>query len=153
MSRWTGSPAGSRWRARARCGDARRRGFTLIEILVALAILTLALTGLFQAFSGGLRSARVTSDYTTATALAESKLADLGAEASLTPGRREGRFEDGFRWTADVRPYGEEDRDSREGRIDLVDAYRVTVSVSWGKPDDERSVSLSTLRLAPAAAR
>jgi general secretion pathway protein I len=131
-------------------GAGRARGFTLIEVLVAFAILALALGVLLQVFSGGLENARVSEAYTTAGLLAESKLAALGAEEPLAEGQSTGRFDDRFRWRVDVRPYEEA---GRSGPADPdawpVSAFEVVVTVSWDEADEERSVSLSTLRLAP----
>lgn len=148
MSTWIGSPAASRFGTERLRGADRARGFTLIEVLVAFAILALALGVLLQVFSGGLENARVSEAYTTAALLAESKLAAVGAEEPLAEGQSEGRFDDRFRWRVDVRPYEE----GRSGAADPdawpVSAFEVAVTVSWDQGDEERSVSLSTLRLA-----
>lgn len=148
MSWWTGLPAGSPSWSRLPARGEGRRGFTLIEVLAALAILGLALGVLFQIFSTGLGSARVAQGYTLATALAESKLASLGIEEPLAEGETAGWFDDDFRWRVAVRSYEQEARAAGEGAS--IEPYEVVVTVSWGEPDEERSVSLTTLRLAPS---
>ena len=54
------------------------RGFSLIEMLVAMVILSLSLGVLYQAAAGAIRNARVSGEYTQAVMLAESKLAEYG---------------------------------------------------------------------------
>src|SRR4030042_1449282 len=41
-------------------------GFTLMEVLVSMAILGIALTLILELFSGGLRSAKISEEYTKA---------------------------------------------------------------------------------------
>lgn len=43
-----------------------RAGFTLIEVVVALAILSVGLTVIIELFAGGLRLARTSEEYTKA---------------------------------------------------------------------------------------
>ena len=56
--------------------DATTRGFSLIEMLVALVVLSLSLSVLYQAAMGATRNVRVASEYTDAVMLAESMLAE-----------------------------------------------------------------------------
>jgi prepilin-type N-terminal cleavage/methylation domain-containing protein len=44
----------------------RNQGFTLLEIVVAMAILGIGLVVIIELFSGGLRLARVSEEYTKA---------------------------------------------------------------------------------------
>jgi general secretion pathway protein I len=54
-----------------------RRGFTLLEVLVATLIMALAVTGLLSALSTSLRSAARLTDYDRAVMLARQKLDEL----------------------------------------------------------------------------
>lgn len=125
----------------------RSRGFTLIEVLVALAVLALALGVLFQIFSTGLNNSRVAEAYAKATLLAQSKLASLGIEEPLGEGQNTGRFDEQFGWRVDVHSHEREERPV--GQVAPLEPYEVVVTVYWGETDEERSVSLTTLRLAP----
>jgi len=51
-------------------------GFSLIEMLVALVVLSLSLGVLYQAATGATRNVRVAAEYTDAVMLAESMLAE-----------------------------------------------------------------------------
>jgi prepilin-type N-terminal cleavage/methylation domain-containing protein len=59
-------------------GENERRGassgFSLIEMVVAVAIMGLALSVLYQSLSGATRNTRIASEYAAATALAESTI-------------------------------------------------------------------------------
>ena len=121
------------------------RGFTLIEVIVAFAIVALALSALFQIFSTGLRSSVVTENYNMAVLLADSKLAGIGIEEPLEAGDQSGTFDNGFRWETNVRPYDDGGSSFTPGAIQ---AFEVTVTVKWGGLNRERTVSLATLRLA-----
>jgi general secretion pathway protein I len=125
--------------------DRRQSGYTLIEVLVAFMILTLALTVLLRIFSGGLRNVSVSSDYATATLIAESRLAAAGIDIPLRPGETSGTEGERFEWTVSVQDYQPWPgyRSAARG----LDAYRVTVTVEWPNGDKTRSVDLSTVRL------
>jgi general secretion pathway protein I len=123
------------------------QGFTLIEVLVALTILSLSLAIIFSIFSVGLRGRRAAEEYEQATLLAESKLNSIGIDEPIQEGDTVGQFNDRFGWKTVVTPYHEEGRD--EAKDLLRRPLRVTVIVSWGDAGDEKSVTLTTLRLVP----
>ncbi len=54
-----------------------RRGFTLVEVLVALVVTVAALTILAQGFTTGARASTVSQNETRATLLAHQVLTDL----------------------------------------------------------------------------
>ncbi len=145
MSRSTGSP--DRFRSKIDAGRVRRLGdgFTLLEVLVAFAVLAVSLGALFQIFSTGTRASRTAEAYTYATLLAESKLASVGIEMPLHTGEQAGEFDNGFAWRVAVRPYWLDGQET-DGTFS-VPAYEVDVTVSWDGGGGLRSISLTTLRL------
>src|SRR5262245_49151974 len=88
----------------------KARGFTLIEVLVALTILSLSLAIIFSIFSIGLRGRRAAEHYEQATLLAESKLSSMGVNEPIREGESVGKFNDRFLWHAVVTPYHEAGR-------------------------------------------
>jgi general secretion pathway protein I len=119
-------------------------GFTLVEVVVALAILALSLAVLLNVISNGMRQIDSTRKLAQAGALAQLLLAKLGTEMRIQEGLSSGEFPEGFRWRVRAERYG-----NAEDQQDWpVAAYTVSVEVLWGDPSDERMVALNTLRLA-----
>ena len=88
------------------CNVRSQRGFTLIEVVVAFALLALALTFLLASLSGAARQIRVASDNSRATLHAQSLLAQVGVGETLRPGRRQGNYDAGrYRWVLEIAPY------------------------------------------------
>lgn len=140
MWSWTGLPAASRL---MNSNLARRRGFTLIEVLVAFAILALTLTALLRVFSTGLDSIGVAERYAAATALARSILDEIGVEIPLVPDELSDDAGEGFIWYVRIAPSA-----AVKPIIDTdpwLVPYDVAVTVSW---QSGGSVTLTTLRLA-----
>ena len=71
------------------CADRSLQGsgFTLLEVVVALAIAGLALVGLFRAGSGGLLAVDTAARAEEAVQRAQSHLAAVGRDAALVEGR------------------------------------------------------------------
>jgi general secretion pathway protein I len=128
---------------RRRCAASRNdiAGFTLVEIIVALAILALSLNVILPAISDALWRTAEAEAQAEAASLARSLLAQAGSAVSLNNGAAAGEFENGFRWRLQVTPYGSADQAAP------VRAYRVAAEVVWGEPSREQSLTLSTLRL------
>lgn len=129
--------------------SARQQGFTLLEVIVAFALLALALTLLLGSLSGATRQVRESADASRATLHAQSLLAQLGAGEALQPGRQEGGFErDRYRWQLDVAPFADPlaARAQRDpGAPQLLD---VRLQVRWGEGRGQ-ALQWRTLRLAP----
>jgi general secretion pathway protein I len=127
--------------------DARQRGFSLLEILIAFSILAISLGILLKIFSAGVNTAAVAEDYTVAVQLAESLMVRSGVETALQPGEVSGRDNDKYSWQLVVSPYrfSPPDVDANSLKTEL---FKVDVVVSW---DDEggngRRLELTTLKI------
>lgn len=121
------------------------RGFTLLEVLVAFAILTVALGGLLLAFSDGLRMAQRSVAVSNATLQAQSLMEEVGKTIPVRPGRVTGTLDDGSRWQVTVAPF-DTGESGAAAVVRSLFAFRVDVTIEW---DGGRSLTLSSLRLAP----
>jgi general secretion pathway protein I len=126
------------------------RGYTLIEVIVAFAILALGLTLLLGTLSGAARQVRWADEAGRASLHAQSLLDTVGVGEALRPAHRDGTFEDGrYRWSLDVAPY----RDPLLPPAVTTDLgaprlLQVSLLVQWGRGDDPRQrLLLQSLRL------
>lgn len=121
------------------------RGFTLLEVLVAFAILAVSLGGLLMAFSDGLRTTDRSITISTATLQAQSLMDEVGRAIPVRQGEVTGVLEDGTRWQVSVEPF-ETGEGGTAAVVRSLFVYRVDVTVEW---DAGRSVTLTSLRLTP----
>ncbi len=127
--------------------DARsEQGFTLLEVLVALAIAVLSFAVLFRLIAADLDRTRAARDQTEAAALLQSLL--VQSALAPMPGITRGAFPNGYAWRVEVAPYTD-DGAAADGP---VDAMTVAATVSWRDGGLTRSRSLTTLRAVPRAA-
>jgi prepilin-type N-terminal cleavage/methylation domain-containing protein len=117
-------------------------GFTLVEILVALAILGLILATFAQVISGRVKSAQRNDAATQALLFARSMMERIGRDLPLRPGDTAGTFEGDGRWWLSMRP------SAFDGQ-----AATYIVELTVEKPP-VRPLTLTTLRLSmqPAGA-
>ncbi|MBW2040059.1 MAG: prepilin-type N-terminal cleavage/methylation domain-containing protein [Deltaproteobacteria bacterium] len=113
----------------------RQRGFTLMEVMVALAILAIALVVVFSHQVASIDLGNEAMIITKATLLAQEKMTELIAQERLATGENEGEVQEGvppFRWKTTV-----EDAEPEGMR-------RVMVIVKWKEGDKERDLDLVT---------
>lgn len=113
----------------------RCRGFTLIEAVVALAVLSLSLSAILALLSGSAGRVARAVERERATLLAQSVLEEALARP-FEPGEREGSFGD-FRWRV------------RQAQSDESGLVEVALLVTW--PDgrgSESRLELASLRRA-----
>ncbi len=127
----------------------RARGFTLLEVLVALAIMGMSLGLLFRAGGGALRDAGAIEHLQKAILVAES-LSEL--HDSVPPqGWNEAGRSAGYAWQVTSVPYGDGAPDI--GRVPL---HEVRIAVAWddgGRPRRfERTTLLPEHRMAASEA-
>ena len=136
------------------CADRppQANGFTLLEVLVAVAIAALAFVGLFQAASGGLFAADTAARAEEAVQRAQSHLAAVGRDAALVQGEFTDDDGGGYRWRLRVQPVASRQVLAPNGNSAATSTlFDVEVTILWPGRDGDRSVALRTLRLGAAA--
>lgn len=120
-----------------------RRGFTLIETMVAFVILALSLGVIFGIFSDSLQAVQLGADRAHALALAQSRLVMLDMDGISDIGVTSGEDESGYRWRTDIHDMS--DPPLATGDTGAI-PVEIVVTVSWGVARP-RSVDLTTLRV------
>jgi general secretion pathway protein I len=113
----------------------RQHGFTLLELMVALAVLAVGIVGLMRAVSQGSAATAQIRDVTTAMSLAQMKLEELANNVAEAPKESSGEFGEvapGFSWRAAA-----ED-------TDVEGLKKIVVNVLWQRGNNTRTVSLET---------
>ena len=125
------------------------RGFTLVETLVSLAMLTLALVALVQIFGVGFRGVRLSEMDASALHLATSQLARAGTETPLRTGEERGTASDGMEWSVVIEPYVPPHAEGEARRAGGLEAYWVTAEVRWRSSTftAAQTLSLRTLKI------
>jgi general secretion pathway protein I len=120
-------------------GAARVRGFSLLEMVVAISVLSLALGMLYQAASGATRNVRTDEKYAYGVELARSLLADnqLVADGGVNKG---GETAGGFRWQVASTPV-----DSAAQSRGAFALEQLEVRVAWRDGLRERQVVLNSV--------
>jgi len=110
------------------------KGFTLLEIVVALAIAAMTLPGLLSAFSNGVRSYSLIENKTTAYYLLRLKMGQVEMTGYPEVGSDEGDFgtDSRFKWATDVT------------ETDTDGLREVKVTILWQERGQERNIELST---------
>ncbi|HEY1630516.1 MAG TPA: prepilin-type N-terminal cleavage/methylation domain-containing protein [Rhizomicrobium sp.] len=123
-------------------------GFTLLEVLVSLAILSVSLATLLGIFSLGLSRARQNEDEMGARTLAQALIAQADAVANPQLGARGGQAGGGYRWQLELKPYNQGTALQTGGTA----LASVTARVTWEESAGARSLTLSSLRTVPRSA-
>lgn len=117
----------------------RNRGFSLLEMMVAIAILAMALGSLYQAASGATRNVRTAERYAYGVELARSLLANN----ALVPAQginSSGETGSGYSWRVATTPREGERGNRLEGLFQDIE-----VAVSWYDGSKQRQVLLHSV--------
>jgi len=123
-------------------------GFTLMEVLVSMAILGISLTLMLELFSGGLRSAKISEEYTKAIWYGKAKREEMVTVQDLSEGVTEGSFDSVYAWRSEVKisnPKLSVEEDSQT--ILPIDLYQIVVRVTWPSGSGQRSYEVESLRV------
>nr|WP_311222568.1 MULTISPECIES: hypothetical protein [unclassified Acidovorax] len=112
---------------------------TLLELLVAFAIMALALGMLYRAMGSGARSAGDVERYQRAVLLAESVMSLR--DAVPEQGWRQSGASSGYRWQVTSTPFG-----TGLSGANIPPLHEVRIVVTWFDGDRDRNFELITLR-------
>ena len=122
-------------------------GFALIEILVAVSVLAISLVVIFQLFSGGLKSRKLSEHYTRGVFHAREKMAEIMLTPDLSEGETQGEFEDDYEWQAVVtRVTPEEDQE----KVPVM-LLNIVIRITWHEGEKMKSFVIDTLKVARKA--
>ena len=118
------------------------RGFTLLEVLVALVLLSISLVAIFELFSANLRGIAKSDDYSHAVIMAESKMRQILDDDPLTEKTWTESTEDGYRIDAVVSSTANDRTENLQIKL-----LEINLTVSWIKDSKERTLNLKTLKM------
>jgi len=121
---------------------AAPRGFTLLEILVALVILGTSVVIVLQLFSSGLRSIHASEDLALASLQAEAKLQEILEDPALDEKTSTDVTESGYRFDVAVTEALKERTENL-----TVKMLQVDLTVRWMMGTKERSLTLRSLKV------
>ncbi len=111
------------------------KGFTLLEAIASLAILSIGLIAVVESFSHSIQANSYTQGLTIATFLAEEKMAEIETTTQTTSGTSAGDFGDNYsnyRWEIKT-------NDTKNEKI-----LEAIVSVFWKEKEKEKKIEMIT---------
>lgn len=120
------------------------KGFTLIEVMVAAAVLGLAATALFGLFSRSVTNLKAINDLHKYQLAGEEIMNRVLLQTALpSQGKVEGRIDRlNARWTVSVTPWIPQNLDSQPREA----VMKVDVQVFWQGRSTERNIKLETVK-------
>ena len=117
----------------------RQQGFTLLELLVAFAIMALSLGMLYRASGSGARSVVDLEHYQRAVILGESLLALR--DAVPEQGWNQTGESAGYNWRISSAPYA-----TAITGPNVPPLHEISIVITWADADRQRQFTLNTLR-------
>ncbi len=117
-------------------------GFTLLEVLVAMALLSISLVAIFELFSADLRGIAKSDDYSHAVIMAGSKMREILDDNSLEERTWTESTDNGYRIDAVVSSTASERTENLQIKL-----LEISLTVSWIKDSKGRAFNLKTLKM------
>lgn len=126
-------------------------GFTLLEIMVALAILSLGIVTVLELFSGSLNMGVKASRHTQAALYAQNIMDRVFAQTTIEDGEERGEFPDGYTWVARVQEIRPDDDSSRlqpnqPNQLDFFHLKEIEVRIIWDEYGGAKTFVVRSLR-------
>lgn len=128
---------------------AAQRGYTLIEVVVAFALLALALSLLLGAMTNATKQVKLSDEYGRAALHAQSLLDQAGVGEALAPGHKQGELEDGrYRWELDVSPWRDPAAPPKQEQLlGAPQLMQLELVLRWGEGGPRQTLAIRSLRL------
>jgi general secretion pathway protein I len=123
---------------------AQCSGFTLLEILIAFTIATMALGLLFRIHANSTATVVLSEDYQEATALAQALIAEYSVTERTLAFTRTGST-DKFEWAVRASAYSGAIEDT-SGQRPPYELRSVEAEVSWFGRDRDRNIAIHTVK-------
>jgi len=117
-------------------------GFTLLEVLVAMALLSISLAAIFELFSADLRGIAKSDDYSHAVIMAESKMRKILDDDTLGERSWTEATDDGYRIDAVVSSTASDRTENLQVKL-----LEINLTVSWIKDSKDRTLNLKTVKM------
>ena len=131
--------------SRSHCAR-RQRGFSLLEVIAAIAVLAITFAALMQVAGASLNLTARAGERTQAALWARSLLDSAYVIDPVREGTTQGRFDARYSWRLAVTPWQPEDAPPADGDATRR-MYRLDLDVLWGERDQQRKAHFSTLRM------
>lgn len=119
-----------------------RKGFTLIEVLVATSILGIAVAVILQLFSANLRALSFSGDYVSASIKAEARMKEILDDEKIAEKAISETTDDGYRIDVSITEALKERTENLPVKLLEID-----MTMSWLKGTKERSLTLKTMKI------
>lgn len=122
-------------------------GFSLLEVIVATAIVALVFVSMMEIFSNGLRSEGRADEYVTAMQQATRVMNDLWVNTlEAQASRNEGRFDDGMTWQTSVQAFRLPGEALDSSKNLPMEKMILRVEVTWNSRGSEKKVQLQSIK-------
>ncbi len=128
-------------RGQRRSFESYSEGFTLLEVLVALALLSVALVVVLQLFSVNLRGIATSEDYAKATMRAEATMRDVLDDEDIAEKSSSETTPDGYRIDVSITKADEKRTENLP-----VELLKISLTVHWNDGAKERTLTLKTMK-------
>lgn len=118
---------------------------SLIEVLIAFVILSMAMAVILRINATSLRNHEVSKQYLKAVQIAESRLTEMGIDDHSLDLLREGVEGEGFTWHYLRQPYNGWSGEQYQGLA--VEPVEERIRVAWDTANGEREIAFSKVSL------
>ncbi len=117
-------------------------GFTLLEVLVAIAILGIAVTVVIQLFSANLRAISASGDYVSAVTKAEAKMSEILSDDKLSDKSLSETTDDGYRIDVSITDALKDRTENLQVRL-----LEINLTVRWMRGTKDKSITFRTMKV------